>query len=79
MENVSKYADLFDKLSESGWSRQELEGLASVNFIRVLKEVEKYRDTAGHELVEAIIPKQDLVDAVENADCRIFPASSAAT
>lgn len=45
LEDVSKYPDLFDRLYESKegeptWTKEDLEKLASRNFIRVFQAVE---------------------------------------
>lgn len=44
LEDVSKYPALFAGLIASGeWSLDELKKLAGLNFLRVLREVEKVR------------------------------------
>lgn len=41
LEDVSKYPALFAELLRRGWSREELEGLASKNFLRVFQGAEE--------------------------------------
>ena len=41
LEDASKFPALFDELKRRGWSRSELEKLASANFLRVLQAVER--------------------------------------
>ncbi|XP_026469871.1 dipeptidase 2-like [Ctenocephalides felis] len=65
LEDVSKYPVLFAELLRSGrWSIPELKGLAGLNFLRVMRRVEKVRDdlrTAGQTPYEQkdTIPKDN--------------------
>ena len=45
LEDVSTYPLLFAELLADGWTIDELTKLAGQNFIRVMEDVEKYRDT----------------------------------
>lgn len=76
LEDVSKYPDLFDKLAESGhgyepWTQDELEKLAGLNLLRVMKEVESVRDSLKHEQpYEDLIPYADLIRDNPTQGCR---------
>jgi len=66
LEDVSKYPELFDKLAietdtHKAWSRDDLRKLASENFIRVMKAVEKFRDE------NSLAPKETAVELKEKA------------
>lgn len=50
LEDVSKYPDLFAELIRRGWTEKELRGLASKNFLRVWKKVEKVKEQLRNEL-----------------------------
>lgn len=73
LEDVSKYPDLFDMLSNGAysngttfeaWTRKDLQKLAGLNLLRVFREVEKVRDTmANVSPYEDLIPYQEFVDA----------------
>lgn len=72
LEDVSKYPILFDKLAETnenrtGWSRQELRNLAGENMIRVMTDVEKYRDLQKEEIKENSILDAEVI----NKECRV--------
>lgn len=41
LEDVSKYANLLTELANRGWSKTELKGLVSGNFLRVFGKIEK--------------------------------------
>lgn len=81
LEDVSKYPDLFDKLAitnenRTGWSRQDLRNLAGENILRVMLEVETYRNQVkddSDQIIEANIPTDQLVDTT----CRVLPAAPA--
>lgn len=65
--DVSKYPELFDQLAIStetrvGWNRQELRNLAGENMLRVMADVEKYRDLKALETKENSLPAAELVD-----------------
>ncbi|KAJ8923926.1 hypothetical protein NQ315_006702 [Exocentrus adspersus] len=60
LEDVSKYPDLFDLLSELNpdrWTIKHLEKLAGRNFLRVFKEVEKIKESLISEP-----PAEDLLE-----------------
>ncbi|KAM0793236.1 hypothetical protein ACM66B_000700 [Microbotryomycetes sp. NB124-2] len=48
LENVSKYPDLIAELVRRGWSDDEVRGVASENFLRVLKKVERVKHEMRH-------------------------------
>ncbi|KAI9254560.1 membrane dipeptidase-domain-containing protein [Phascolomyces articulosus] len=50
LEDVSKYPDLFAELIRRGWTKKELKGLASENFLRVWKRVEQVSEELKDEL-----------------------------
>ncbi|CAE6532035.1 unnamed protein product [Rhizoctonia solani] len=58
LEDVSKYPALFAELLRRGWSRAELEGLASKNFLRVFRGVEEI----SREMKEETLPSMMLYD-----------------
>ena len=64
LEDTSKYPALFAALledTETYWSRQDLEKLASANLIRVFKQVENVRDALKMEKpYTEWVPLQDL-------------------
>ena len=43
LDDVSSYPNLFAELFSVGWSEEDLSKLASLNLIRVFKEVEKVK------------------------------------
>jgi membrane dipeptidase len=43
LDDVSSYPNLFAELFSVGWSEEDLAKLASLNLIRVFKEVEKVK------------------------------------
>jgi membrane dipeptidase len=76
LEDVSKYPALFDALATEGlgyepWTREELQKLAGLNLIRVLREVERIRDLLKSEKpYEGLVPYEDYVAQDPNAGCR---------
>lgn len=74
LEDVSKHADLFDKLREKGYDRTELKNIASDNFIRVFREVERKSNELKSDdktkLSEQFIPKADLDKMTDPFTCR---------
>jgi membrane dipeptidase len=79
LEDVSKYPALFDKLSEEGldyepWTRDELQKLAGLNLIRVMKAVENVRDSLRSEKpYEGLVPYDDLIVEDPDIPCRMDP------
>lgn len=77
LDDVSKYPNLFDLLAEDGhgyepWTSAELEKLAGLNLLRVLKDVEEVSQAMrdrGVKPIERRIPEQDLYVAAEQL-CR---------
>lgn len=80
LNDVSKYPDLFDMLSNGvynngttfePWTREDLQKLAGLNLLRVFREVEKVRDSmVSTPPYEDLIPYQEFVDAgVEDQPC----------
>ncbi|KAL5640895.1 hypothetical protein ACGC1H_001393 [Rhizoctonia solani] len=64
LEDVSKYPALFAELIRRGWSRAELEGLASKNFLRVFRGVEE----VSKEMKEETLPSMMLYDKRDPRD-----------
>ncbi|CAE6526863.1 unnamed protein product [Rhizoctonia solani] len=64
LEDVSKYPALFAELLRRGWSRAELEGLASKNFLRVFRGVEE----VSKEMKEETLPSMMLYDKRDPRD-----------
>ncbi|CAE6522134.1 unnamed protein product [Rhizoctonia solani] len=64
LEDVSKYPALFAELLRRGWSRAELEGLASKNFLRVFRGVEE----VSREMKEDTLPSMTLYDKRDPTD-----------
>ncbi|CUA73835.1 hypothetical protein RSOLAG22IIIB_01354 [Rhizoctonia solani] len=64
LEDVSKYPALFAELLRRGWSRAELEGLASKNFLRVFRGVEE----ASREIKKETLPSMMLYDKRDPMD-----------
>ncbi|CAE6449919.1 unnamed protein product [Rhizoctonia solani] len=64
LEDVSRYPALFAELLRRGWSRAELEGLASKNFLRVFRGVEE----VSREMKEEISPSMMLYDKRDPMD-----------
>ncbi|KAH7344567.1 renal dipeptidase family [Rhizoctonia solani] len=64
LEDVSRYPALFAELLRRGWSRAELEGLASKNFLRVFRGVEE----VSREMREEIPPSMMLYDKRDPMD-----------
>ncbi|KAF8742115.1 metallo-dependent hydrolases superfamily Peptidase M19 family, partial [Rhizoctonia solani] len=64
LEDVSKYPALFAELLRRGWSRAELEGLASRNFLRVFRGVEE----VSREMQGRISPSMMLYDKRDPTD-----------
>ena len=64
LENSSKYPKLFAALIDDGtykWTDEELGKIASRNMIRVMREVEKVRDTLHNiDPVQDRIPNMDI-------------------
>ncbi|CAE6419668.1 unnamed protein product [Rhizoctonia solani] len=58
LEDVSKYPALFAELLRRGWSRAELEGLASRNFLRVFRGAEE----VSRQMKEETLPSMMLYD-----------------
>ncbi|KAJ1520168.1 hypothetical protein ONE63_004383 [Megalurothrips usitatus] len=59
LEDVSSYPVLFAELIRSGrWSAEDLKKLAGQNFLRVMREVEKLRDTMSENNVG---PSEDTI------------------
>ena len=57
LEDVATYPALFTELARRGWTRAELEGLASGNMMRVMKAAEAYAATRrGDPPVENPVP-----------------------
>ena len=53
LPDVGHYPELFVALLDSGtWSLEDLRKLAGLNFLRVLKDVEKVRLTLNNYLVQ---------------------------
>lgn len=50
LEDVSKYPALFAELIRRGWTREELDGLASRNFLRVFRGAEEVARQMSEEL-----------------------------
>lgn len=71
LEDVSKYPALFDRLhankqGEPMWSKEDLEKLAGLNLMRVMKKVENARDSMKSvPPFENVISGQELRTAVE--------------
>jgi membrane dipeptidase len=76
LEDVSKYPALFDALATEGlgyepWTREELQKLAGLNLIRVLRDVELVRDALKLEKpYEGLVPYDDYVAKDPDAGCR---------
>lgn len=74
LEDVSKYPDLFDKLAaEFNWSRDDLKKLASLNILRVMKDVEEVKLQLLNEVPkEGDVPYEELDDRNPEKDysCR---------
>ncbi|CCO27295.1 hypothetical protein BN14_01332 [Rhizoctonia solani AG-1 IB] len=64
LEDVSKYPALFAELLRRGWSRAELEGLASKNFLRVFRGAEE----VSREMREKTSPSMMLYDKRDPMD-----------
>lgn len=63
LENVSKFPDLFAALAEDGWTDEELEKLAGLNVIRVLKETEEVaKSLKSTSPIDDLIPEAALKD-----------------
>lgn len=64
LEDVSKYPILFAELIGFGWTIEELTKLAGGNLLRVLKEVEAFRDKMK---TQKIPPNEDIfANRIEN-------------
>jgi len=63
LENTSKYPNLFAALVEDGWTDEELEKLAGLNIIRVLKKTEEVAET-----LKTTKPGEDLIPAIALED-----------
>ncbi|GAB0093966.1 Dipeptidase [Sergentomyia squamirostris] len=76
LEDVSKYPDLFDKLGQEGhgfepWTPEELQKLAGLNILRVMRGVEQVAfDLANEDPDEMIIPSEDLYHFNEDQSCK---------
>lgn len=65
--DVSQYPVLFDKLAEEfefhePWSRDDLQNLAGLNMLRVMRDVEAYRDSKLVDTQEISIPDGERID-----------------
>lgn len=71
------------KDNHQAWSQQDLRNLAGENFIRVMKDVEKYRLDNMNTKVDQILPYEDLIPTedltAEDSHCRSPPPPPPAT
>ncbi|KAK4058046.1 hypothetical protein OIO90_000785 [Microbotryomycetes sp. JL221] len=72
LEDVSKYPHLLAELIRRGWTDDEVRGVASENFLRVLKGVERVKAKLRHEK-----PYTDVFESRLSGDMRVKWPSTA--